>query len=990
MSNKILSTLNIGNNSYEIDDAFARQKIEEVDNNLLKINPVYSTNGSVVSFDDGADNLPLDELIVDINPVQDLHGYDHPWIGGGGKNLFENKFVTSTINGITATVDEEGIVTLNGTATGNVVFDIMADTITLPSKDSYIVSGGADGGGTNTYRLYFEYYNYTNEAWNGLTCTSADSERPITTDRIRNVKIQVFNNITCDNVVFKPMIRKAIETDATFEPYENICPISGWTNMNIQHTGANVWDEEWELGSLDNTTGEKTNSTVSIRSKNFIPVFPNTQYYFPNMDGYVLQYDKNKQYIDLLRDRNTTPTDPNCYFLMFRLSTNYGMEYKNDYSINYPATIMEYEPYNGMTTPISWESEAGTVYGGSLDVLTGVLTVTDELITIDGATHKMNSKWGETSYGAALYIQNIGKKGRYSNSISNIFKRVTSSYTVMPLYSFVGSSGADSTITFIFPSGMTVDDANTWLAEMNNNGSPIIVTRTLETPITYQLTPHEIKTLLGQNNIFTNINSNNILVSYKADMQKCIDNKLNIDETAHRTTSILYGQVDATSTSTKFTATIDDVTEYFDGLTILLKNGVVASASGFTIDINELGAKSVFSSLNLTSKETTAFTVTSILTLIYDSTLDNGNGGWIWYKGENKDTNTIGYAIRTNSKSLPVLSVLNRYRLLFTSADRTHYIPANNSNSTNTTSIRDVCQEKIDPFGDIVYYGTTSTIQPENRPAPSTLWLQNSFSLGYSFNRTGQALTLELWKPVYIKATPYVDGSAIIDADEPYVQDLPTTDDGKIYIYLGVAYNTASVELSLHHPVYYCYNGVIRPWLGFTDSEHAQDIVSSVNGKTGTITLTAEDVGAMEGMTILSYGHSTWAEFLEAYEANRIVYCKASISSDPSTGQQGRMAFLAYVQYQRQGYSDKAEFQYYRSVSTHTDAQQGDQVFCYSLSPINGGTWSVETRQASSRVVAGTGLASIYTQDKVTLSLDADYKSKIDTLWADYQSRIGQ
>lgn len=78
MSNKILSTLNIGNNSYEIDDAFARQRVEEVNNDLLKINPVYSTSGSVVSFDDGADNLPLEELIVDIDPVQDLHGYDSP------------------------------------------------------------------------------------------------------------------------------------------------------------------------------------------------------------------------------------------------------------------------------------------------------------------------------------------------------------------------------------------------------------------------------------------------------------------------------------------------------------------------------------------------------------------------------------------------------------------------------------------------------------------------------------------------------------------------------------------------------------------------------------------------------------------------------------------------------------------------------------------------------------------------------------------------
>lgn len=179
----------------------------------------------------------------------------------------------------------------------------------------------------------------------------------------------------------------------------------------------------------------------------------------------------------------------------------------------------------------------------------------------------------------------------------------------------------------------------------------------------------------------------------------------------------------------------------------------------------------------------------------------------------------------------------------------------------------------------------------------------------------------------------------------------------------------------------------IEEALGYVPADDTK-VVSSVNGKTGIVTLMAEDIGAMEGMTILSYGHSTWDEFLEAYNANRIVYCKASSNSNPATGLQGRMAFFAYVQFTSQGYStSKAEFQYYRSVQTHTDAQQGDQVFCYTLRPEDGGTWSVETRQASSRVIAGTGLASAYTKDKLTLSLDADYKSKIDTLWTDYQSR---
>jgi hypothetical protein len=48
-------------------------------------------------------------------------------------------------------------------------------------------------------------------------------------------------------------------------------------------------------------------------------------------------------------------------------------------------------------------------------------------------------------------------------------------------------------------------------------------------------------------------------------------------------------------------------------------------------------------------------------------------------------------------------------------------------------------------------------------------------------------------------------------------------------------------------------------------------------------------------MVVLSYGTSTWQQFLDAYNNNVIVYCRASSNSDPSSGAQTRMAFMAYV-----------------------------------------------------------------------------------------------
>jgi hypothetical protein len=286
---------------------------------------------------------------------------------------------------------------------------------------------------------------------------------------------------------------------------------------------------------------------------------------------------------------------------------------------------------------------------------------------------------------------------------------------------------------------------------------------------------------------------------------------LETDETAYRTTSIPYGECDASSTSTVFTATVPGITELRDGVCMWLKNGVVTSASGFTININGLGAKPVYSNMGAVSRETTLWNANYTMLFVYDSTRVYG-GCWVLYRGYNSNDNTIGYQIRTNSQTMPTTSVMYRYRIFFTSADGAHYVPANNSTSTNATSSRTACQDPIDPFGAIFYYSGTAIVTKGSRPAATSMWQQYAISLGYSFNTTGAALSLTNYKPVYVVATPQTDGSAIIDSATPYVQDLPTTEDGKIYIFLGIAYSATNIELQVDHPVYWYKDGMIRPY----------------------------------------------------------------------------------------------------------------------------------------------------------------------------------
>lgn len=122
-------------------------------------------------------------------------------------------------------------------------------------------------------------------------------------------------------------------------------------------------------------------------------------------------------------------------------------------------------------------------------------------------------------------------------------------------------------------------------------------------------------------------------------------------------------------------------------------------------------------------------------------------------------------------------------------------------------------------------------------------------------------------------------------------------------------------------------------------------------------------------MVILSYGNSTWQDFINAYNNNVIVYCRASSNSNPASGSQTRMAFMAYVN--DASSPTNVEFQYYRSMNSHSATAMGDEVYVYKLTNASGGTWSVTTRKASIKeidVASGSKLGVSWSSDKVTLS----------------------
>ena len=280
---------------------------------------------------------------------------------------------------------------------------------------------------------------------------------------------------------------------------------------------------------------------------------------------------------------------------------------------------------------------------------------------------------------------------------------------------------------------------------------------------------------------------------------------------ANKAVSIPFGQVDSTSTSTAFTATVDGITELRDGVCVYLKNGVVTSATNCTLDVNGLGAKPIYSSQAATTRVTSTFNINYTDLFVYNSSRVEG-GCWDLFYGYNSDTNTRGYeTLEYYSGSKKVKTACQRYQILLTCMDG-HLLPVYSGTYTTGTS-KTLTTEKFNPNGQVYYYAVTGVLEAGASPANGVLFTQAAYNMAdlrYSFN-TGTTLTAG--NDVYLVCVPQDDGSAVLHTS-PIAFSLPSTEDGLIYKRLGKVYDTYRIVLEQDKPCYYYKNGSINLWTG--------------------------------------------------------------------------------------------------------------------------------------------------------------------------------
>lgn len=190
-----------------------------------------------------------------------------------------------------------------------------------------------------------------------------------------------------------------------------------------------------------------------------------------------------------------------------------------------------------------------------------------------------------------------------------------------------------------------------------------------------------------------------------------------------------------------------------------------------------------------------------------------------------------------------------RYRLFFENLSG-EYIPANTSTSTNSTTARTPSTEPINPFGRISYYAYTSALAVGGTPSASYQYQQYSaITLGYSF--TGITLTANT--PMYLVLNPRSDGLATIDQTTPVTHTLPSTEDGKLYVFLGIAIDGTTFTLTLQHPIYYYKDSRVRLYT---------DQIASSGGSTVSVSQTVTSGTELAEITVDNVGTKIYAPTL--------------------------------------------------------------------------------------------------------------------------------
>ena len=474
-----------------------------------------TASGDIVTVENENGGLVVKSLGVDIEPIQSLNGYDKPWVGGAGKNK--------------ANIDdsENGGIDANGQNVTDANNWRSKSLIPIKSGQAYTLHAI----GMAPTRLYF--YDANGDFISPRTVSQTNTVTATSPSNAKYVKWTIYKmGITIADVQSAKVQLEEGSTATAYEPYSNICPISGHDSVALTRTGKNLLKNKGLSNTVHGVTFTfNTDGTVTVngtadalydRPVNSGFLLPVGTYIFSggadgtgdtNMFIFARKKNGSIQYVTL---RNDTPKTFNVTddvtSMGCSIRVNANQTYQN--AIFKPMirlasdTDATYEPYQGTT----YTTDLGrAVYGGTLDVTSGVLTVTHLCKTL--TTADFNISYVSAASDANSYYYNItnafssGEIVNDASGRSNIFKWYRTLYSD---HSIEGVTGQGAYVSVRVNSSRVADTSSDALKAYLPATWQVYAK--LDTPQTYQLTAQQIELLTGTNNIWSD--SGDVTVEY--------------------------------------------------------------------------------------------------------------------------------------------------------------------------------------------------------------------------------------------------------------------------------------------------------------------------------------------------------------------------------------------------------------------------------------------------------------------------------------------
>lgn len=192
----------------ELEQGRITSKVSSVEQSIESITKIEGTAEGKNIYIDDASAEPLIDIMLEGESQQATRT---------GKNSLDNTATTKISNGITFTVNSDKTVLADGTNDTSANSSLVINRYDL-SPGTYILNGCPSGGASNTYRLAIqETGSYS--ILGSIDIGNGSGE--FTIDTTTNVQIAIFiqKGLTVNNLLFKPMLRKATIADDTYEQY---------------------------------------------------------------------------------------------------------------------------------------------------------------------------------------------------------------------------------------------------------------------------------------------------------------------------------------------------------------------------------------------------------------------------------------------------------------------------------------------------------------------------------------------------------------------------------------------------------------------------------------------------------------------------------------------------------------------------------------------------------------------------------------------------